>query len=113
MTRSRLAMTHPTRGLGSVVSSPRAASSRARVIENRSKSENMARYLLAVARNGCFVIARQQRQLIAVDGRVAFVCSLGLPGGRRRYPLSAQLFDLLMESLDILKLTIHGREAHV
>ena len=69
------AITHPTRGLGWVVSSPRAASIRARFIAKRSKSENMSACRRALPRVFPSPLARirsltrrstgKQRQLIA------------------------------------------------
>src|SRR5579862_1540174 len=84
--RSPRAITQPTRGLGSVVSSPRAASSSARCIAERSNSENIARsLLLARARlvGRARLICRQQWQLFAAGG--AGTCPFVTARGRRAH----------------------------
>src|SRR5215475_7342660 len=84
-------MMQPTRGLGSVVYSPCCASSRARVMQRRSKSLNATASALLVR-------VRQERQLI---------------GARLATPPVTQALDFLAKCLHILEAPVDGCETHV
>src|SRR5580658_11363672 len=118
--RPRWATTQPTRGLGSVLSSPRAARVRARCMAKRSKSENVPAISSFLVGSGVRIvgsrICRQQRQLVAVGGTHAL--ALVRAGGgrwmrRRGGALVAQSLDLVVEGLDVLEVAVDGSEAHV
>src|SRR5579864_4236218 len=124
--RSPCAITQPTRGFGSVLSSPRAASSRARAIALRSKSvkvvatDRAARTLFRLAAGARLAVVvrrleRQERQLIAVDRAGAAALVRGPRRGSERCGAArlAQPLDLVVESLDVLELAVDGGEADI
>ncbi len=82
----------------------RSASSSARAMAWRSKSENVVIAGIVYLSVGCLGFRGQQRQLLAIGDLVA--------GRLPAAGVLAQLVDLVAEGIDVLEVTIHRSEAH-